>query len=124
MPIKHDIRLDDLEKLHQAKRFIEQHFLEDMTLALLCREVALNEFKLKRGFRLLFGTSAIQYVRQLRMEYAQTLLRSSSALIEEVSTRVGYRYPNHFSTAYKKHFGMLPSQRYSSPADGRETRLF
>ncbi len=111
MTITADITTNDIEKLRLVKQFIEQHFLEGLTLTMLCREAALNEFKLKKGFKQLFGTSAIQYVRHLRMKYAQALLRDSATCIEEVSSRVGYRYPNHFSTAYKKHFGMVPSQR-------------
>jgi len=99
----------DAEKLHQLKQFVDQHFLEDHTLTDLCRRSMLNEFKLKKGFKTLFGTSVIQYVKQLRMQYAQTLLRDHRMSIEEVSVQVGYQYPNHFSAAYKKYFGIGPS---------------
>lgn len=101
----------DTEKLYNAKKYIDQHFLEDLTLTRICREVMLNEFKLKKGFKTLFNSSVIQYVRQLRMELAQHLLRDSKMTVEEVSGKLGYRYPNHFSAAYKKHFGVVPSMR-------------
>jgi len=105
-----DIPPADMEKLYSAKDFIERHFLEDLTLTNVCREVMLNEFKLKNGFKTLFGTSVIRYVRQLRMDFAQNLLRDNKMTVEEVAGKLGYRYPNHFSVAYKKHFGVVPSE--------------
>ncbi len=106
---------NDIDKLHKAKDFIERNFLEELTLTQVCREVMLNEFKLKKGFKSLFQTGVIQYVRQLRMELAQNLLRDNRMTVEEVASRLGYRYPNHFSAAYKKYFGVVPSERKALP---------
>jgi AraC family transcriptional activator of pyochelin receptor len=106
-----EINLNDIEKLHAVKQYIDEHFLDDLTLTGLSREGMLNEFKLKKGFKALFGTSVIHYVRQLRMQHARTLLRDHRMTVEEVSSRVGYQYPNHFAVAFKKHFGILPSDR-------------
>jgi AraC-like DNA-binding protein len=103
------INLNDIVKLHSLKQFIDQHFLDDLTLTSLSRESMLNEFKLKKGFKALFGSSVIHYVRQLRMQHARTLLRDNRMTVEEVASRVGYLYPNHFAVAFKKHFGILPS---------------
>ena len=108
---KNDPSIEDKHKLDDVKKFIEQHFLEELTLTSLCRQAALNEFKLKKGFKLQFGTSVMQYVRKLRMDYAQSLLRDFEMKVEEVASVLGYHYPNHFSAAYKKYFGILPSQR-------------
>ncbi len=103
-----DISADDRKKLHEVKRFIEQDFLHEHTIASLCRQASLNEFKLKKGFKALFGTRVIQYVRRLRMEHAHELLSKGGISIEEISIKLGYQYTNHFSTAYKRHFGYRP----------------
>ncbi|HEY5823136.1 MAG TPA: AraC family transcriptional regulator, partial [Cyclobacteriaceae bacterium] len=100
----------DTEKLYHAKRYVERHFLEDLTLDSICRQSLLNEFKLKKGFKLLFNTSVIHYVRQLRMEYARCLLRDNHQAVDEVASVLGYQYAQHFSVAFKKHFGISPSQ--------------
>ncbi len=101
----------DIQKLYQIKQHIEQHFLDDLTLTGLCRIGLLNEFKLKKGFRKLFNTSVIHHVKKLRMEYARTLLQDRHVSVEEAAVTLGYQYPNHFAAAYKKHFGVGPSQR-------------
>jgi AraC-like DNA-binding protein len=113
------IPVADRQKLQEVKRLIEQNFLQEHTLTSLCRQSCLNEFKLKKGFRTLFGTRVIEYVRRLRMEYAQELLRDSHTTVGEASARVGYRYPNHFSTAYKRHFGVTPSRRPRKKTDDK-----
>jgi AraC family transcriptional activator of pyochelin receptor len=105
-----DVTLEDQEKLHVARSYIENHFLEELNLTLVCRHALLNEFKLKKGFRALFGVSVIKYARQLRMEYARSLLRDHRLTVAEVSVRLGYHYPNHFAVAYKKYFGVTPSR--------------
>jgi len=119
-----DIAAVDMEKLYKAKDFIERNFLGDLTLTSVCREVMLNEFKLKKGFRTLFDTSVIQYVRELRMEFAQNLLRDNKMTVEEIAGKLGYRYPNHFTAAYKKHFGVVPSEErtpFLAPTKNKST---
>ena len=70
----------------------------------------LNEFKLKKGFKELFGTTVFDYLYDLKMEYAKQLLAADEVLVNEVSGMVGYRNPNHFSTAFKRKYGMNPTQ--------------
>lgn len=99
----------DAEKLYQLKEFLDIHFLEDFSLAQLARVCLLNEFKIKKGFRELFGTTVFGHLRQLRMEYAERLLLDSSCTVEDVSDALGYEHAHHFSTAFKKFRGISPS---------------
>jgi AraC family transcriptional regulator, transcriptional activator of the genes for pyochelin and ferripyochelin receptors len=98
----------DIEKLHALKTYLDQHFLQEFTLALLCTQFGLNEFKLKKGFKLLFGTTVFGYIQELRMQQARLLLLERVLNVNEVADKLGYTNPNHFSTAFKKHFGMSP----------------
>lgn len=70
----------------------------------------LNEFKLKKGFKLLFGKSVFGYIKGLRMEHATRLLKDNKYGVEEVAYLLGYEHGQHFSTAYKKHTGVSPSR--------------
>jgi AraC-like DNA-binding protein len=75
----------------------------------LARHVGLNEFKLKTGFRTLFGTSVFAYLRAQRMELARRLLVQRGQSVTEVALRVGYANPSKFALAFRKHFGFPPS---------------
>ncbi|GGM92602.1 AraC family transcriptional regulator [Dyadobacter beijingensis] len=99
----------DADKLHHLKHFLDAHFLEEHSLAELSRICLLNEFKVKKGFKELFGTTVFGYLRGLRMRYAEQLLLDSSRSIEEVSELLGYEHAQHFSIAFKKFRGVNPS---------------
>jgi AraC-like DNA-binding protein len=102
------VRLDDVDKLYEVKRVVEQHLTRQHSLRELARQVGLNEFKLKKGFRELFGTTIFSYLLDLRMEHARQLLIQGTMTVEEVAEEVGYKYAKNFMTAFKKKFNMLP----------------
>ncbi len=108
-----EVSVRDKEKLYALRAFLEQHFLDDLSLTSLSRISTLNEFKLKKGFKTLFNTSVFGYISHLRMEYACRLIRDDRRTIEEVADILGYQYSNHFSRAFKKHFGNNPSSLYT-----------
>ena len=64
----------DVDKLMAAKEWLDEHFLQSVTLLGLARLVGLNDFKLKNGFRLLFDTTVFGYLSGLRLNYARQLL--------------------------------------------------
>lgn len=96
-------------RLHELKNYMESHFLEDFSLPHLSRICLLNDFKLKKGFKELFGTTVFAYLRKLRMDFAGNLLLDSLKSIEDISEILGYEHPQHFSTAFKRYHGTTPS---------------
>lgn len=100
----------DIDKLHAAKAFIRQHMFEPLSLQQVSRESGLNEFKLKKGFRELFGTTVFGYLNELKMNYARQLILNSSCTILEAAYSVGYSEPYSFTRAFRKYFGYLPSE--------------
>lgn len=100
----------DTEKLHAARSWIRQHMFEPMSMTQICRVSGLNEFKLKKGFRELFGTTTFGYLNELKMTYARQLILNSRCSILEAAYSVGYGEPYSFTRAFRKHFGYLPSE--------------
>ncbi|WP_439555737.1 helix-turn-helix domain-containing protein [Dyadobacter sp.] len=110
------LRMDEIEKLRMLKQYLDTHFLDELSLSQLSRVCLLNEFKLKKGFKELFGDTVFGYLRKLRMEYAERLLLDSGNTVEEVASRLGYEYAHHFSTAFKKFKGISPSNLHARKA--------
>ena len=79
------------------------------TLNGLAKRVGTNEYTLKKGFKELFGVSVFQYWKGLRLETAKTALLEEGLSVQEVSRKIGYKNPQHFTTAFKKQFGLTPS---------------
>jgi len=106
----HKFRKEDINRLYDAKLFIEQNILTEFTLLDLSRLVGLNDFKLKKGFKELFGTTVFSYLNELKMDYAKRLILDEKKPVYEVSMILGYSEPHHFSAAFKRRFGYSPSE--------------
>jgi AraC-like DNA-binding protein len=100
----------DVERLERARRLLLEQMASPPSLPALARAVALNEFKLKAGFRTLFGASVFGYLRAQRLERARHLLLAQRDLsVIEIAARVGYQNPSKFSAAFRRQFGLPPS---------------
>jgi AraC-like DNA-binding protein len=104
------IKGDDIFKLEQAREVLKSRYFYPPTQRDLSREVGLNEFKLRRGFKEYFGITVYDYITRLRMEKARKLLVDEQMSISEVSATVGFSHQNNFSIAFKKYFGLPPSE--------------
>ena len=102
------ISRDDKEKLFAVKELMEEDVLSKFTLRELAHQVGLNEFKLKKGFKELFGKTVFTYFNDLRMEYARKLLLDDGKMVYEVADILGYSESHHFAHAFKKKFGVTP----------------
>jgi AraC-like DNA-binding protein len=98
----------DLERLNAARASLERNFLEPPTIAALAREVGMNEAKLMRAFKQIYGRTIFDFTQQLRMERAKKLLEVSQLSVTEIALEVGYEYSSNFTTAFRRHFGITP----------------
>lgn len=109
-PVTPDIPTVDLQRLQDVKEFLcKQYLLADLSLGMLCRKFGLNEFKLKKGFKQLFGCTVFSYVQELRMKTARQLLVTGKMNVSEIADHLGYSSPNHFSAAFRKMYGYPPT---------------
>ncbi len=98
----------DEDSLCKVAAWLEANLGENHSLSALARRFGLNECKLKRGFKGVFGITVFGYLRRRRMEYAAGRLNQSNSTILEIADEVGYSNPSHFSRAFEAEFGCLP----------------
>jgi AraC-like DNA-binding protein len=108
-PSRPMLRPNDIERIHHARDILVDKMDEPPSLLALARQVGLNDFKLKVGFRQVFGATAFGYLHDQRMERARQLLEERRFNVTEVACTVGYANPSHFSAAFKRKFGVNPS---------------
>jgi AraC-like DNA-binding protein len=99
----------DKARLLEAKNLVENNIKKPCSLIELSRKTGLNDFKLKKGFKALFGHTVFGYLGELRMNMAHKLLQEGQS-VSIVAETVGYKNAHHFTAAFKKRFSMLPSQ--------------
>lgn len=100
----------DIDKLYQAKEILRHTQSCPPGLLELARQVGLNDFKLKAGFKELFGTTVFGYIREERMNTARMLLEQGQTNVSETALMVGYSNMSHFSALFRKTFGFNPSE--------------
>lgn len=103
------LRSDDVERLYQARNILQRNLENPPSLATLARQVGLNDYKLKSGFRQVFNTTVFGYLRDCRLEQAQQLLAARQMSVTEVCNTVGYASLSSFNAAFRKKFGCNPS---------------
>lgn len=101
---------DDIERMHYAREIIINNLATPCSLIDLARKVGTNEFKLKKYFKAIFGTTVFGYWNDLKMNEAKLKLLNEKVNISEIAEYLGYKSSNHFSTAFRKHFGYTPSE--------------
>lgn len=76
----------------------------------LAQTANMSPSRFQMAFRQIYGTTAYEYLKVMRMNYALLLLRNSDDTIQNVSLKVGYRNARHFSKLFKVTFGMGPKE--------------
>jgi AraC family transcriptional regulator, transcriptional activator of the genes for pyochelin and ferripyochelin receptors len=104
------LNLDDIDRIHLAKKIIIENAIDPPSLVELARQVGLNDFKLKGGFRQVFGTTVFGCLHQYRMETSKQLLTERDMNVKEVAQAVGYANQSRFAEAFRKQFGMNPKR--------------
>lgn len=109
--IKRYIKTDyDKERILFARDYLIKNIEAPPSLTELSRIAGINEFKLKRGFKEVFGNTVFGYLGELRMELAKNDLLEKGKTITEIAFELGYSSVQHFSNAFKKKFGVAPRE--------------
>ncbi len=72
--------------------------------------MGLNDFKLKKAYKQLYGTTLYGDFHHARMERAKKLLEETSQSIVAIADLAGYKNVSSFSVAFKKYFGSTPGE--------------
>lgn len=100
----------DIECLYKAKDILLGNIMQPPSLKELAYKSATNEFKLKKGFKELFGTTVYGMLQEVRLEYAKNLLERNDINVQEAAHLVGYNNLSHFSKIFKNRYGKFPKE--------------
>ena len=94
-----------------ACRLIEREFPAALTLNELSRSSGVGERTLEYGFREVYGTTPLNFVRSLRLTRSRmALLRAKSYTpINEIASAFGFKHMGQYSRDYRRWFGETPS---------------
>jgi AraC family transcriptional activator of pyochelin receptor len=105
---------DNMRKIKRAKDFLISKMANPPTIRELSREVGLNEFRLKSGFREVYGNTVFGFLLDYKLEKSRVMLESDQYKINEVAYALGYTNPSHYIAAFKKKYGLTPKKYLSN----------
>lgn len=105
-----DLNDKDVAAIYEADAIILQNLNQHFSIRRLSMMTGTNEFKLKKGFRKLFGMGVFERLIYRRMFQAKALLESTDKSIEAIGDLAGYLTTTGFITAFRKRFGKTPLQ--------------
>ena len=82
----------------------------DFNVEKLTEKVGISRAQLHRKMKEITGISTGDFIRNLRLEQAARLIREKKINVTQVAYAVGFNNQTHFSTVFKKHYGMTPTE--------------
>lgn len=92
-----------------ARRHMDEHLDDRLTLDELARVALVSPFHLARGFRAELGISPHQYLLRARIERAAELLTETDLSVTRIGELVGFASPAHLTRTFAQRMGMPPS---------------
>jgi AraC family transcriptional activator of pyochelin receptor len=107
---KEQLSNEDRSKLFKAKEIMEKNISSPPSLSELSKLIGLNNNKLKKNFKELFGVPVFKFLQEERLNKAYEMLSTSNESVQEVAWYVGYDSLSSFSNAFVGKFGVRPSE--------------
>lgn len=90
--------------------YLASHYHEDITVSDLARRYFMSRGYLMKLFKQKYGTGIFEYLQQLRMDKAKTLLNDPEIKIQYIAEMTGFNDQNYFSKAFRHATGQSPSE--------------
>src|SRR5687768_10035222 len=100
----------DRDRIFFARDHMLQHIDMPPSIPELARIAGINEFKLKKGYKELFGNTIFGHLAEARLEQSIRALQEGNKNIADIAFQLGYSSVQHFSAAFKKRYGVPPSE--------------
>lgn len=99
----------DLEDYFQMI-YLLSHFQETLTLGSVEEALGVNKFALSKVFFGVFHTNSNQYLNEIRLNYASSLLENTDMSITDIYLEAGFESQRTFNRAFRQRYGRTPSE--------------
>lgn len=96
--------------IKRAKQLLEQSLTSNTSLDEILQSVYVSKATLIRQFRAYFGQTPHQYLLLNKLNAAKIMLSTTRATVRQTAKYFGFADAYYFSNAFKKHFGISPSE--------------
>jgi len=113
----------DQQLIVKAVKVIEEN-LSDTTLdvAGLADKLNMSRSTFSRKIKTITGQTPLDFIKQIKMQHARQMLENKTSTVAEVIVALGYNDHKHFTSSFKKAFGITPGeyQKQKNPAEEKK----
>lgn len=103
------LNLSDKNLAHEVKKYINQNYNKKLNINLLCKQFFCSKSTLMNTFKKNYGVTIVEYITNVRLENAKTLLSSTNKPIRLIADECGFSDQNYFSKVFLKTYNVSPT---------------
>jgi len=92
-----------LQKIHES-------YSNDFDIEKLAKESDMSSSTFHNSFKAVTDTSPLQYIKNVRLHKARSLMIQDGLNVNIAAIQVGYESPSQFNREYKRFFGVTPAK--------------
>ena len=97
--------------MERIMKVVNEHLSDsDFNVDVLTHEVGISRAQLHRKMKEMTGLPVSEFIRNIRLEQAVRLLKEQKINVTQVAYTVGFSNLAHFSTVFRKQFGISPTE--------------
>lgn len=105
------VKGNDEVLMERIMKVVNEHLSDsNFNVEVLTSEVGISRAQLHRKMKEMTGLPVSEFVRNIRLEQAVRLLKEQKINVTQVAYAVGFGNLAHFSTVFKKQFGVSPTE--------------
>ena len=109
--VKVEVKSNNDNLMDRIMKCINENLSDpDFNVEKLTEQVGISRAQLHRKMKEITGISTGDFIRNLRLEQAARLIAENKINVTQVAYAVGFNNQTHFSTVFKKHYGMTPTE--------------
>ena len=106
-----ELKGNDEQLMERIMKVVNERLTdEDFNVEVLVDAVGLSRAQFHRRMKDMTGLSPAEFIRNLRMQQAAKLLEKGDVSVAQVTYAIGMSNPNHFTAAFRKYFGVSPTE--------------
>ncbi len=98
------------QRVQRVIVLMKDNLHREIPLIKMARIIGLSSSRLRHLFKVETNLTPTQYLNHLRMQEAKEQLETTSLSVKEIMTSVGMSDPSDFTRAFKRAYGVTPTQ--------------
>jgi AraC-like DNA-binding protein len=90
--------------------FLNDNYMDDLSMEQIASFTGRSLATFKRDFKKISNLTPQKWLIKKRLEMAYIKLKEENKKVQDVCTEVGFKNLSHFSTAFKKQYGIPPTE--------------